>query len=185
MTFGENSLCRGIVGCWFTAASPEFSQFTVPRCCITIAYRLSKSLFLPNEWAVYIETPGLSYERHPMEGFIAHLDYNLFSRGVDLQFAMFLRGRDQPRMVALPLGEGTLLDAMDRIDEVDSIFSGDTSNIRYIGSRDEYRGLFPLCFSWFCICAAKNLICPKLNTLSNAEDSPGASAHLKSQESGM
>ena len=94
------------------------------------------------EWAVYIETPGLSYERHPMEGFIAHLDYNLFSRGVDLQFAMFLRGRDQPRMVALPLGEGTLLDAMDRIDEVDSIFSGDTSNIRYIGSRDEYRLTF-------------------------------------------
>ena len=28
------------------------------------------------EWAVYIETPGLSYERIPMEGFIAHLDYN-------------------------------------------------------------------------------------------------------------
>ena len=25
------------------------------------------------EWAVYVETPGLSYERHPMEGFIAHL----------------------------------------------------------------------------------------------------------------
>ena len=36
------------------------------------------------EWAVYTETPGLSYERIPMEGFIAYLDYNLFSRGVDL-----------------------------------------------------------------------------------------------------
>jgi hypothetical protein len=35
------------------------------------------------EWAVYIETPGLSYERHPMKGFIAHLDYNLFSRKSD------------------------------------------------------------------------------------------------------
>ena len=65
------------------------------------------------EWAVYIETPGLSYERIPMEGFIAHLDYNMFSRSVDLQFAIFRKGIDMPKMIALPLGEGTLLDAMD------------------------------------------------------------------------
>lgn len=45
---------------------------------------------------MYIETPGLSYEWHPMKGFIAHLDYNLFSRNVDLQFAMFLEGCEQP-----------------------------------------------------------------------------------------
>ena len=53
-----------------------------------------------------------------MKGFIAHLDYNLFSRNVDLQFAMFLEGCDQPKMVALPFGEGSLLDAMNRVDHV-------------------------------------------------------------------
>ena len=42
-------------------------------------------------------------------------------------------------MIALPLGEGTLLDAMDRVDKVDEIFAGNTTNIRYVGSRDEYR----------------------------------------------
>jgi len=94
------------------------------------------------EWAVYIETPGLSYERIPMEGFIAHLDYNLYSRGVDLQFAIFRRGIDQPKMIALPLGEGTLLDAMDRVDQVDEMFAGNLSNVRYVGSRDEYRQTF-------------------------------------------
>ena len=57
-----------------------------------------------------------------MKGFIAHLDYNLFSRNVDLQFAMFLDGCDQPKMVALPFGEGTLLDAMNRVDQVDDLF---------------------------------------------------------------
>ena len=93
------------------------------------------------EWAVYIETPGLSYERHPMKGFIAHLDYNLFSRNVDLQFAMFLEGCDQPKMVALPFGEGSLLDAMNRVDQVDDLFMGKRDN-RYIGSRDEYRQTF-------------------------------------------
>ena len=59
------------------------------------------------EWAVYIETPGLSYERIPMEGFIAHLDYNLFSKSVDLQIAIFPKGIDAPKMIALPLDEGT------------------------------------------------------------------------------
>ena len=93
------------------------------------------------EWAVYIETPGLSYERHPMKGFIAHLDYNLFSRNVDLQFAMFLEGCDQPKMVALPFGEGSLLDAMNRVDQVDDLFMGKRDN-RYIGSREEYRKTF-------------------------------------------
>ena len=94
------------------------------------------------EWAVYIETPGLSYERMPMEGFIAHLDYNLYSRGVDLQFAIFRKGIDQPKMIALPLGEGTLPDSMDRVDQVDEMFAGSLSNVRYVGSRDEYRQTF-------------------------------------------
>jgi len=93
------------------------------------------------EWAVYIETPGLSYERHAMKGFIAHLDYNLFSRNVDLQFALFLEGCDQPKMIALPFGEGSLLDAMKRVDQVDDLFMGKREN-RYIGSREEYRKTF-------------------------------------------
>ena len=99
-------------------------------------------LYRMPEWAVYIETPGLSYERIPMEGFIAHLDYNMFSRSVDLQFAIFRKGIDMPKMIALPLGEGTLLDAMDRVDQVDMMFAGDLSNVRYVGSRDEYRQTF-------------------------------------------
>ena len=94
------------------------------------------------EWAVYIETPGLSYERMPMEGFIAHLDYNLYSRNVDLQFAIFRRGIDQPKMIALPFGEGTLLDAMNRVDQIDEIFVGTRSNLRYVGCREEYRQTF-------------------------------------------
>ena len=101
-----------------------------------------QSLYHLPEWAVYIETPGLSYERHPMEGFIAHLDYNIYSKAVDLQFAMFLKGRDMPKMVAFPMGEGGLAEAMDRVDEVDSIFAGSTENIRYVGSREEYRHTF-------------------------------------------
>ena len=76
-----------------------------------------------------------------MKGFIAHLDYNLFSRNVDLQFAMFLEGCDQPKMVALPFGEGSLLDAMNRVDQVDDLFMGKRDN-RYIGSREEYRKTF-------------------------------------------
>ena len=99
-------------------------------------------LFRLPEWAVYVETPGLSYERIPMEGFIAHLDYNLFSRDVDLQFAIFRKGIVEPKMIALPFGEGTLLDAMDRVDQVDMMFAGRLSNIRYVGSRDEYRQMF-------------------------------------------
>ena len=83
------------------------------------------------EWAVYVETPGLSYERHPMEGFIAHLDYNLFSRSTDLQFAMFLKGREEPRMVALPFGDGSLLDAMERVDQLDNMFTDDIHRVRY------------------------------------------------------
>ncbi len=99
-------------------------------------------LYRMPEWAVYIETPGLSYERIPMDGFIAHLDYNMFSRSVDLQFAIFRNGIDIPKMIALPLGEGTLLDAMDRVDQVDMMFAGHLSNVRYVGSRDEYRQTF-------------------------------------------
>ena len=54
-------------------------------------------------------------------------DYNMFSRSVDLQFAIFRKGIDMPKMIALPLGEGTLLDAMDRVDQVDMMFAGHQS----------------------------------------------------------
>ncbi len=99
-------------------------------------------LYLLPEWTVYTKTPGLTYERHQMEGFIAHLDYNLFSRNVALQFAMLLQGREMPKMVALPLGSGSLSDAMDRVDQTDDMFMGHTEQKRYIGSRDEYRRTF-------------------------------------------
>ena len=93
------------------------------------------------EWAVYIETPGLVFERRKMKGFIAHLDYNLFSRNVDLQFALFLEENDQPKMVAIPFGEGGVQEAMDRVDECDDMFMG-KSGSRYVGSREEYKQAF-------------------------------------------
>jgi hypothetical protein len=77
-----------------------------------------------------------------MEGFIAHLDYNLYSRGVDLQFAIFRKGIDQPKMIALPLGEGTLLDAMNRVEQVDNMFMPHRADTRYVGGKDEYRRTF-------------------------------------------
>ncbi len=91
------------------------------------------------EWAVYIETPGLVYERHPMHGFIAHLDFNLYSRNTDLQFALFLEGKAEPKMLAIPFGDGTVLDAMARVDQVDDMFMRSDHPNRYIGGRDEYR----------------------------------------------
>lgn len=91
------------------------------------------------EWAVYIETPGLSYERHPMYGFIAHLDYNLYSRDTDLQLALFLEGKAEPKMLAIPFGTGTVLDAMARVDQVDDMFMSPHHPNRYIGGREEYK----------------------------------------------
>ncbi len=80
------------------------------------------------EWAVYIETPGLTYERYPMYGFIAHLDYNLFSKNVDLQFAMFLEGREMPKTVALPCGEGGVQGAI-----IDHTGQDETHALRLVG----------------------------------------------------
>ncbi len=99
-------------------------------------------LFRLPEWAVYIETPGLFFEKRAMEGFIAHLDYNLYSRGNDLQFAIFAKEISIPKMIALPLGEGTLLDAMDRIDQVDDEFLGGSREARHVVSREEYKTAF-------------------------------------------
>ena len=77
-----------------------------------------------------------------MDGFIAHLDYNLYSRGVDLQFAIFWKDREMPKMIALPMGGGSLADAMDRVDLTDDLFMGSCDQPRYIGNRDEYRATF-------------------------------------------
>ncbi len=138
MTLGSTYIWRCSKGVYRFA--PEIYQALISQ-PLTGDLPMECLYHLP-EWAVYIETPGLSYERHPMYGFIAHLDYNLFSRGVDLQFAMFLEGREMPKTVALPFGEGGILDAMERVDRVDSMFGNPNVRVRYVGSRDEYKATF-------------------------------------------
>lgn len=138
MTVGSTYIWRCSKGVYRFA--PEIYQALISQ-PITGDLPMECLYHLP-EWAVYIETPGLTYERHPMYGFIAHLDYNLFSKNVDLQFAMFLEGRDMPKTVALPFGEGGILEAMDRVDQVDSLFGNPHVRVRYIGSRDEYKATF-------------------------------------------
>ena len=44
--------------------------------------------------------------------------------------------------MGLTIGDGTLADAMDRIDELDNLFTGDRERIRYVGSREDYRKTF-------------------------------------------
>ena len=75
-------------------------------------------------WAVYIETPGMKFAGIDMEGFIAHIDCALSQlhpedRHTDLQLAIFLKNINQPVMMALPFGNGTVQDALKRMDEVD------------------------------------------------------------------
>lgn len=82
---------------------------------IAVLYRLP-------EWAVYVETPGLMFDGKELAGFIAHLDYNFFGGGNDLQFALFANGIDQPRMVALPLRSGSLTKAMEEVNAQDAAF---------------------------------------------------------------
>lgn len=98
-------------------------------------------LFHLPEWAVYIETPGLQFEHKELDGFIAHLDYNLFSLDIDLQFALFAKGINQPRMIALPLKSGTLDEAMERVTEIDNAFIPG-SGPKYVGTKEEYRHTF-------------------------------------------
>lgn len=99
-------------------------------------------LFHLPEWAVYIETPGLLFEHANLDGFIAHLDYNMMSRSTDLQFAIFAENCIQPRMVALPLENGgTIADALERTDQVDRAFIPG-GKPHYIGTRGEYTQTF-------------------------------------------
>lgn len=97
----------------------------------------NECLYRMPEWAVYIETPGIVIGKLPVSGFIAHLDYNLYSRETDLQFAIFRHGVGEPKMIALPLGEGGLIEAMHRVDAIDSMFN--IPRDRQIGLRDDYR----------------------------------------------
>lgn len=83
-----------------------------------------ESFFHLPEQAVYIETPGLKFAGSDMEGFIAHLDYSLnpvrpHDRHTDLQLAIFIKEVNQPVMIALPFGNGTVIDALKRLDKVD------------------------------------------------------------------
>ena len=94
-------------------------------------------LFRLPEWAVYIETPGIFIGSQAVDGFIAHLDYNLYSRETDLQFAIFRHGVAQPKMLALPLGEGGLIEALKRVEAIDSMFDLPTNG--QSGIREEYR----------------------------------------------
>ena len=97
----------------------------------------NECLYRMPEWAVYIETPGIAIGGLPVSGFIAHLDYNLYSRETDLQFAIFRQGISEPKMIALPLGEGGLIEAMHRVDAIDSMFN--IPRDRQIGLREDYR----------------------------------------------
>ena len=94
-------------------------------------------LFRLPEWAVYIETPGISIGNQAVDGFIAHLDYNIYSGDTDLQFAIFRHGVAQPKMLALPLGEGGLIEALKRVEAIDSMF--DVPSNGQPGIREEYK----------------------------------------------
>ena len=47
-----------------------------------------------------------------------------------------------PKTVALPFGEGGVQEAMERVDQVDSLFGNPHVQVRYVGSRDEYKATF-------------------------------------------
>ena len=112
-----------------TLISQPFSG-DIPNECL---YRLP-------EWAVYLETPGISIATRAVDGFIAHLDFNLHTKIVDLQFLIFWHGVIQPKPVALPLGAGGLSEALARLDAIDSLFA--IPHNLMLGVQDEYRRAF-------------------------------------------
>jgi hypothetical protein len=66
----------------------------------------------------------MMFYEYEMDGFIAHVDYAIDpakpnNSHTDLQLALFIKGVDQPCMMALPFGEGTVKDAIARLNEVD------------------------------------------------------------------
>ena len=89
------------------------------------------------EWAVYAETPGISIYGRRVDGFIAHLDFNMHNKTVDLQFQLFWHDTMQPKAIALPLGEGGLSEALARLDAIDSMFN--IPRDRQLGVLEEYR----------------------------------------------
>lgn len=86
------------------------------------------------EWAVYVETPyGIVFEKKKVIGFIAHLDYNLVTsekgKETDLQFVTFLEGEKEPRAYGLPIGFGTIENAVDEVRNIDKK-AAENSNVR-------------------------------------------------------
>lgn len=94
------------------------------------------------EWAVYVETPGLTFDTEPLDGFIAHLDYNLMSNQRELQFLMFEKGEPYPRTIALPLKGGTVQDAINAMDEYDKEWFGDGVQIKKKATTEQLRREF-------------------------------------------
>ena len=97
----------------------------------------NECLYRLPEWAVYVETPGLTIYNRTVAGFIAHMDFNLHDKSVDLQFLLFWKDAIQPKPIALPLGDGGLSEALDRLDAIDSLFN--IPRDRQIGVSDAYR----------------------------------------------
>ncbi len=71
------------------------------------------------EWAVYIETPNMIFDKKEIDGFIAHLDYNLQDNQDELQFLFFARGDMLPRAFALPWEEGSIAEIIGQLEAYD------------------------------------------------------------------
>jgi len=97
----------------------------------------NECLYRLPEWAVYVETPDISIYNRSVDGFIAHLDFNLHDKTVDLQFLLFWQDAIQPKPIALPLGKGGLSEALDRLDAIDSLFN--IPRGRQLGVLEAYR----------------------------------------------
>lgn len=97
----------------------------------------NECLYRLPEWAVYVETPGLTIYHRSVDGFIAHLDFNLHDKTVDLQFLLFWSDSISPKSIALPLGDGGLSEALDRLDAIDSLFN--IPRGRQLGVLEDYR----------------------------------------------
>ena len=55
------------------------------------------------EWCIYVETPGLSWERDPLAGFFAHLEYNTNTERAELKFLLDVDSEQGPVLVGKSL----------------------------------------------------------------------------------
>lgn len=58
------------------------------------------------EWAVYIETPGMTFDDHPMHGFFAHLEYDVNDHRQELRFLLDLDAEHGPLLLPVPVHLG-------------------------------------------------------------------------------